>query len=322
MAATTHSTTGIVDHTHNNIRKPHEIIPDQLLRLRVISAKLPNLKRDANTYCVVAIGKQAARTKVVKDTNEPVFEENFAIGYEIQDLESEIVIDVFEKNLLLDDRVGEFRIRLGQVDPPKLRKNRAKGDTPQVDKKTTTKGINWANAIPQEAALIDRKGENVGVLNILMRREVRLHGIINVTVRELIFNTNDLPNKPTKIVMKLGQERTQTEVVVPQLSATEARFAFNLSQQFNVNDQNNISDLFFELWQEDVPLAEGRLTLFDARKKRFDGNITLIAPFGHEVNQANIRKQVAQLKIASKFTETTPARDNITSANNTNNNSA
>jgi len=154
---------------------------------------------------------------------------------------------------------------------------------------------------------------------ILMRREVRLHGVINVSVRELIFNTNDLPNKATKIVMKLGQERTQTEVVQPVLSSTEARFVYNLTQNFNVNDQNNISDLFFELWQDDTPLAEGRLTLFDARKKRFDGNIALIAPFGHEVNQANIRKQVAQLKIATKFTETTPARDNVTSADNTHN---
>jgi len=268
----------------------------------VISAKL-DVKKDIDSYAIVAIGKQNAKTKVVKDTREPVWEENFAIGYEKEDEDSEIIIDVFEKGKLMDERLGEFRLKLGQLDPPK-KKNKAK-EQPKTDAKggkTDAKGgktdakatkpvdeknkdkkeENWANAKPQEAPLGNKKGERVGTLMILLRRELRLHGQLKVDIKELVLTslTGPVQPKPSKIVVKLGQQdKSETAVTEPKVGKKDAKYSFKHTLMFVVHDGNNISDVFFELWQDDKVVGETRLTLYDTRKK-FDGNITIISNAG------------------------------------------
>jgi len=275
---------------------------------------------NVNTFAVVSIGRQSARTKVVKDSNRPVFEENFAIGYEKEDEKSEIVIDLFEKGFASDIRIGEFRLKLAQVDPPSYRKgkNRDLHEPIPANKDTTLpdplqvsynkmddlppqNAETWANVQPQKALIIGRKGEEVGFLNILLRRELRLYGAISIHLREIDMSPmgGDFWDKPTHVVVKLGQQRHESPTIVPVLGQNKVQFVFDVG--FQLNDSNNISDIFFELWQDGCAVAETRLPLYDTRNK-YNGSLTFIGPFGgHDVTNTNLKYPVAHLFLESQF---------------------
>jgi len=307
-------------HTHHSSDRNHQV--DQMLRLRIIDGAFENLNANADTYAVVSIGKQSARTKVVKNSNHPNFEENFAIGYELVDEKSEIVIDVFEKGHLTDERIGEFRLKLAQVDPPKNRKAKnkevhdqpaAKADTalptpsnaPTVGKKDkpAQNAESWANAQPQKALLVNRKGDKVGFVNILVRRELRLHGNLNIHIREVDLAPMDDTSfwaKPTSLVAKLGQERHEHPLNMTNVSSAQ-KVPAEFDVSFQVNDNNNISDVFFELWQNGQAIGEARLPLYDTRK-RYNGSLAFIGPFGgHDVTNTNQKKTIATLFLNSTF---------------------
>jgi len=318
--AETTSTTHHDTHHSSSDRNNHHV--DQMLRLRIIDGVFENLSSSADTYAVVSIGKQSARTKVVKNTNRPTYEENFAIGYELEDEKSEIVVDVFEKGHLTDDRIGEFRLKLAQVDPPKNRKAQNKetrdqpaatadtalptpSNAPTVGKKDkpAQNAESWANAQPQKALLINRKGDQTGFVNILVRRELRLHGTLNIQIREVDLAPMDDTSfwaKPTSLVAKQGQERHEHPLNLTNVSSAQKVPAdFNVS--FQINDNNNISDVFFELWQNGQAIAEARLPLYDTRK-RYNGSLAFIGPFGgHDVTNTNQKKTIATLFLNSTF---------------------
>jgi len=313
--------------THHHKTDPNEHIPDQLLRLRIINGELPIEASNIDTYAVVSIGRQSARTKVVKNSNKPVFEENFAIGYQIEDHQSEIVIDLFEKGTLTDKRIGEYRLKLMQVDPPKDRRA-AKKDKGTNNREVVSKSDEashnaplpppvpstgaavsskskekWVNAAPREAALLDRTGTRVGTLWIIVRREMRMHGRVMINVGDLNLNTHS-PSafsfdaaRPYSIVAKLGQERNESSPVEPQQNSVP--FAYHI--EFDVNDTNNISDIFFELWQDGKAIAEARLPLYEARKgiKR---TLFFVTPFGgHDITSTNLKNDIGTLNIDSEF---------------------
>jgi len=315
IASLTHKNTSTSSNNHNHN-------PDQLLRLRIINGEFTHAAATVDTYAVVSIGRQSARTKVVKNSNKPVYEENFAIGYELEDEQSEIVIDVFEKGLLSDSRIGEYRLKLLQVDPPKNRRakrdnNLHKEDVNKVDdtplpgplpvaNQTAAPSKNkqtWATAVPREAALLDRTGTRAGTLWILLRREMRLHGRLNINVGDLNINAASPSGysfdvtHPFNIITKLGQERNESAPVQPQ--GTKVPFAYRV--QFEVNDVNNISDVFFEMWQDGKAIAEARLPLYDT-KKRYNGPLIFVTPFGgHDVTNTNVKHDVGTLHIDSVF---------------------
>jgi len=334
-APTTSTTSQVADNTtsHPNVHQQqhqhgahgdHHV--SQMLRLRIIDGHFEGLKSNLDTYAVVSIGKQSARTKVVKNTNHPVFEENFAIGYEIEDAKSEIVIDVFDKGHLTDDRLGEFRLSLAQVHPPKARRgqNRDQTANPTPDNgalpapkggagdavgkkdKAPKTGESWANAQPQKAVMINRKGDNVGYLTILVRRELRLAGNLNIHVREIDvspMSDQTFWAKPTSLVAKLGQERHEQALNMTSLNNAGAgqRIPAELNISFVVNDTNNVSDVFFELWQNGQAVAEARLPLYDTRR-RYNGSLAFIGPFGgHDVTNTNQKNQIATLFLNSEF---------------------
>jgi hypothetical protein len=304
-------------HRHQEVH-----LPDQLLRLRIIDGQFEGLKQSIDTYAVVSIGKQSARTKIVKNSNCPRFEENFAIGYNAEDEKSEIVIDLFERGSTTDERLGEFRLRLSMVDPPKNRdakkakqgdvstgqSNQSNQSTLPDPKKMKTKtpafastGNMWAKVQPRKAVFVNRKGEEVGFFNILVRREARLHGSLNIHVSEIDLSANnqDFWATPTHIVAKLGQERFESSPITTTQGMTRVSFPWDL--RFLVNDNNNISDVFFELWQSGKAVAEARLPLFDTRK-HYNGELAFIGPFGgHDVTNTNEKNLLAKLILTSNF---------------------
>jgi len=168
-------------------------------------------------------------------------------------------------------------------------------------------GNMWAKVQPRKAVFVNRKGDEIGFFNILVRREARLHGNLNIHCSEIDLSPSnqDFWSTPTHIVAKLGQERFESSAITTSQGQTRLPFPWDL--RFLVNDNNNISDVFFELWQSGKAVAEARLPLFDTRKN-FNGELVFIGPFGgHDVTNTNEKNMLAKLMLTSKFENQTLA---------------
>jgi len=162
---------------------------DQLLRLHVINAKFnAATKEHKETYCVITVGKKNAKTLFrpltgPKDKEKEVkWDENFAIEYEKKDEESFILVEVYAKATLKDELLGEFKLKVNEIDAPKAKEEKD-GKKDKKDKKKE-KEETWASAKPRDAALTDKKGTHVGSITLRIRRELKLHGNLIIDIKE------------------------------------------------------------------------------------------------------------------------------------------
>jgi len=149
---------------------------------------------------------------------------------------------------------------------------------------------------------LDKSGKSVGILRILLRREVKLKGTLKIELKEaeLSFESPD-KIKPVKCAFKLGTKTTDTPAADPKAKGNSAQYLWKGTNiEFEVNDENNFCDLFIELWdsgtdklaKEKTPHGYSRLTIYDTRKK-FSSALTVENP--------KDMKSIGTLKLVSQF---------------------
>lgn len=280
---------------------------DQLLRLHIIEAHFTDeLKDVTSSYCVVSVGKlMSSKTDVAKGNKAPLFDSQFSIEYNIKDEDSEIAIQLMDGKggQTTDDMLGEWKIKLSELKAPKKNHNKikekGKDDEKKETKKEKTKKI-WANSKPKTAVIKDKNGNKIADIIVRMRRELKLFGTLDVSVLNV-----ELPPLMDKIYVKtqgkcfikhhetINETPTIESILNPEKKNVEYSWkGFPHTCQFDINDNNDVYDIFIELWQtfngtDMVMIAETRLPLYDCREK-FSGELHLIDPQKVDVGMIEI----------------------------------
>jgi len=300
----------MTDKKNEKSEKSEKSVADQLLRLHLINAHLEAKKPLSELYALVSIQNKTAKTRIIKDTKDPVFDENFAIEYEKGDEQSEISVGIFEKGMLKDSMFGEWNLKLGEIDPPKKEKKKedkkikeTKEEKAKRKEQEKKEQESWASAKPRIAPLLDKKGVKVGEITLCIRRELKLYGVMKIDLKELELEGKI--EKPVKCIFKLQScAPTDTGSIngKPNSAKTSTIFVWpnkGFQTQFPINDSNNTYDTFIEVWEEEGPtaapthkvlLGQGRLPHYDARKK-YNAPLAVEAPQDHRV--------VGQLKLVA-----------------------
>jgi len=84
----------------------------RLIRLMIISAKLP---KEMDSYVVVAVGHQSAKSREVKNSKEPYYDEHFTIDV-ADDAHGNYTVKLYDKHLLMDDLIGQYSAPLTDID--------------------------------------------------------------------------------------------------------------------------------------------------------------------------------------------------------------
>lgn len=279
---------------------PTVTIPTQnLLRIHIINA---SLKKECDPYVTITVGKKSSKTRTLSKTATPVFDEHFVVEYDSHDDRSEVAIAIYDKGHLMDDLVGLYRVNIQDVDkpsenaPPKSSKDKKK-----MKKKDEEKGLmSWYNMEPTSVKLTDKGGKNeLGTLFVRLRREVKVVGSLTIKVKEVTLNSND----ETKLVAKLDTQIHETEPT----SGKKNTFKWKNSVfKFDVNEVNNVRDIFIECWQSNLLVGETRVTLFDARRKAVKGP--------QMIESKVIKQKIGDMRISSEFVE---RKSDLTTVSNT-----
>jgi len=282
-----HSTTNPIKVSPHPKANPILSPVDNLLRLHIIGAKYE--KPYKNTFVVITVGNRSARTIShpligIGDGSKDVrWEEHFTIEYEKED-ESPIRIQVFSESS--SDVLGELNMHFGDIDTP-----RAKSTDDDGRQEDYVQEI-WNISRLKEEPLKDKDGLVIGTLIFRLRREFKMHGTLSVDVNEVELENAIYSRVETvKCVLKhftQGKVNQLYESPVSTGVREDSRTIFKWPQSFNgqfdIDQTNNIYDVFIEVWQgEQIPstlpsspsdnnemvsgpmLGQARLTLFDAR---------------------------------------------------------
>eukprot|EP01101_Sappina_pedata_P004310 TRINITY_DN1801_c0_g1_i1.p2 TRINITY_DN1801_c0_g1~~TRINITY_DN1801_c0_g1_i1.p2 ORF type:complete len:423 (-),score=172.85 TRINITY_DN1801_c0_g1_i1:643-1872(-) len=109
------------------------------------------------------------------------WEEHFSIEYTKGAEDEPILVEVFAKDTLKDTFLGEYRMKIGDILAPKRRADRNVETTGVKSEKNTNTSDNvnpdnWATATPKDYPLTDKKGNKIGTIGLLLRRETKLYG--------------------------------------------------------------------------------------------------------------------------------------------------
>jgi len=234
---------------------------DRLLRIHILDA---TLAKEFDPYAVVSVGKHSAKTKQLKNTKNPDFDEHFVIEHEERDNESHLEVCIYDKGKVLDELLGKWRIQLLEIDQPQQhQENPEKTETKKKEKKKEKEQESWYTEDPLTVKLIDGKKET-GELKVRVRREIKLVGVLTVKVKEVTLNKIE-PNAEIHLLLKHLPTVHQSE---KNSKGKKGKYSFNQSFVFEIDHSNNIKDLFIEVWHgSEKKIGELRMTLFDASKK-------------------------------------------------------
>jgi len=263
----------------------------------IVSAKL---SKEMNSYCIVTAENQSAKSREVKNSKEPYYDEHFTIDA-ADDARGNYTVKVYDKHLLKDDLIGQYSAPLTDIDDEDEEKNKnskkgdkkdakkeEKNDTKEKDKdkkkdekteektddkkekekkKTEAKKkkeyeVSWYARTPQAIQLTDPKdpSKETALLYVRMRRENKVYGTLNIEVKEAEFKTDD----DIHVVARLGAETKTGEAV----HGKKGKFQWkNQSFQFLVNDTNNTKDAFVDCYQKGNLVGHTRINIYDATKK-------------------------------------------------------
>jgi len=91
-----------------------------------------------------------------------------------------------------------------------------------------------------------------------------MYGTLNLRVKELVLH-NVIPSEPMYLLIKLPPTNlSRTESLAPN---KKGKYFFNEVKTFDLDDTNNVKDLFIEAWAGETCLGELRMTLYDASNK-------------------------------------------------------
>jgi len=225
----------------------------QILRVHLISAQFPPTAETHDAYAVVTVGKQSAKTFVhpmVSQGNDKVinWQEHFMIEHAEKDSKSLILIQVFQSN---QELLGEYKMHLGDLPKCKdkkkekaVEKNNQPGQIPEK----------WVTAKVNTYALKDKNGNDIGLITLRIRRETKMYGILNFELKEVTLDKlpKSLEADCVKCIVKLTTQVFES----PPMKCTSGEGKIinweNCKYQFNIDETNHFSDVFIEVWRENV----------------------------------------------------------------------
>jgi len=325
MASKTDNNNNNNNQQHNNQQHNplQQQAPEQLLRLHVINAKFnKEIKENKETWCQVTVGKKNAKTLShpltgAKDQPKEIkWDENFAIEYEKKDEDTFIHVEVYTKGLLGNDLLGEFKLKMNEIDPPKPKEEKK---DKKDKKKEKEKEESWAMAKPKDAPLTDKKGNQVGTIILRVRRELKVYGTLVIDIKEAELIENPTKIKTAKCVVKIASHVQETPSAEAKAHKTATHFEWKKNiVSIEIDQTNHIFDVFIELWDENPvnppppqpaakkddknpekkPISgafvgQSRITIYDTRSK-FNAALPLHT-------QTAERKQLGTIKVLAKL---------------------
>jgi hypothetical protein len=255
---------------------PRTVHVPSLLRLHLIEAQLPV---GCNPYGVVSVGGNSARTKQMLCSEDPrlsmsgvaAFNEQFIIEYDPR-ASKDIVASVAFYERSTNALLGEWQAPISEIVHPEsawsrlLRRHdntfrsweHLEGiQVPLISRGTTTTATN--TGVPVSMA----SGEpSAGFLHMRVRREVKLLGNVNLTLKEVRLPQGNAGG-PVRLNVKFdapSQKFTTGDVVGDSLG----RFIFNTHEiPLVVTRENNVRDIFVEVIQNGRIVGETRIPLYD-----------------------------------------------------------
>jgi hypothetical protein len=276
MSTTVHSKAK--DHPHTskphtsdaNTHKPEDHPPslnvDHLLRIHIIQAKID---KPGNYYCVVATGRHSIRTKEVKTDKDPVFDEHFVIEYSDGDKQNDVTITLFDKGVLRDSQVGQWRSKIHEVFEPETPTNQEQGKKRSKQEKASDKAKSWFSKQPATLKVVDSKNNGMADLNVRMRRERKVEGELKVTIKDIILKNppSTVPEGSVHTLVKFGNFSHPT-LDIP--TGTKGKYSYKKPYPVataDVNHQNNCKDVFIEVYRSGMLVGMLRVIPFDTVKK-------------------------------------------------------
>jgi hypothetical protein len=251
-------------------RDPVGMALDGLLRFHLISLKLN--EKAKSVWCEVRVkGKDTpsrTRTHAIKDTDEPVFDSNFSIEFDTRDNGSRLIVEAFDDRLITKHSIGKWKVKISdlKLDAPAPKSFSGA----HKDEQKVAVDSSWARAEIIRNDLKDKHGKVVGTLEAKFRREKKLSGTLTTTIKSVELYE---PTKLARCVMKLyGEPRLTNEVFpVRQDKNVSTTFTWDSGDSptasWVVTPDNNIFDLFIEVWGSDKskPIGEARIPLCDTQ---------------------------------------------------------
>jgi len=146
----------------------------------------------------------------------------------------------------------------------------SKDDAKKKGGKKEEEEENWATAKPKDAPLVDKKGNQVGVITLRIRREVKLYGTLIIDIKDAELIAGEEPVKHArcaKCVIKLALQSKETTVVEGKPAQGKNQFLWKSSvHQFEIDRTNHVFDVFIEL-REDEPSKKDEPAKKDDGKK-------------------------------------------------------
>jgi len=267
-----------------NLFKQQYYDPDQLVRLHVISAKLSNGKDLKDCYCVVNVGPQKAETlkHQTNDIGEVKWDEHFSIEYyDKKEKESFYQLEVYANGQC----IGIYKQRMSEI-----------SDSKEM----------WTNSKNIDCN-ITKDGKDTGVVTFRIRREQKRCGTLNIRVKDCELNEMAGNNvQSTRCVVKLSTF-SQEALSIPnesKSSGNTSHFSFANDKEIaiDVNKNNNVFDVFIEVWQQNNALpiiGQARLPICDTTHN-FKGNLPLLANnkmVGTVFVEANLKENKVEEKV-------------------------
>jgi hypothetical protein len=253
--------------------------PDQLVRLHVISARFKDLKEGSECWCVVNVGAQKCQTLRLKvnSSGEVKWDENFSIEYlDKKEKDALFLIELFANG----EFKGAFRQRICEINAAQE---------------------SWDRSQNRDCTLTDQQGNEIGIVTFRVRREEKCYGMLKIDIKECELNQLAGQIKTAKCVVNCStffHETSVAEGKLDQGNVTHFNFVNNNLVQLEINKNNNIFDVFIEIWeqnpiQSNAPpsqeiksgekkqisgrlIGQARLPVYDARQ-RFNAQLPLIS---------------------------------------------
>jgi len=216
-----------------------------LLRFHIISAQLKNATQNSNVHCVVKVGKGCAKTLshplTGSDPKEVVWQEDFILEYndECKGKNSLLEAQVFaEKDLL-----GTFSMEINPNQP--------------IEEEI------WSMIKPTSYPLCDSKGNSVGTINLRIRHEFKILGTLTVVLKEGDLEEGLIQN--AKSVTAIVKHTNQVFKMSPAtVNGNHFIFSDQCTQNINIDKDNNVFDVFIEIWKDQITSSEASAALTPA----------------------------------------------------------
>lgn len=240
-----------------------------LLRLHLLNGELCDT---TDTFCLVKVGNNHARSKLVQQNKSPLYDEQYLVEYDRHDKNSELELQLFTVTNGKDVMLGEWKRKIHDI------------SAPGIDRSTKP---NFDIFFIQEASKAEISTKNGAcILYFQARREIKKYGTVEVKPRQLrLCSPFDTAETRLNGKFNLIKDEGPTKFPMPGgvYDFTGTTFTFK------VDDTSNIRDIFIEVQQGNNIIGDFRIIPYDAfNYGKFTGFLPLVSRTRETIGQLDL----------------------------------